>query len=148
MSSKPLGTRSLKALINGVERWADVNNCEIVSGPASGGWTSFAAANKGGDRDYSLKFTATQDPADPDSIWRLLWDEPGTEVDVVLNPYGGDAISVSNPAYQGTLIVAEPDGTILGGGANTDPGAKFTVDLEWRWTEKPTEITAGTYSTL
>lgn len=142
MSNTPLGTRSLKLTIDGVERYADVSKVTIKSKEADSDFVSFADAAAGGKRDYSLAFTATQDPADATSIWNIMWDQPGEEVPVVVLPYGGATVSATNPAFEGTLIVSEPDGDLLGGEADASTTAKFTIDLEWKFTAKPEKVTA------
>jgi hypothetical protein len=145
MSSTPLGARSLKIKIGTAEYAADINDCQLISGPADSAFTSFAAAAAGGARKYTLKFTATQDPADSTSIWRKVWTSAGSTAAVSINPYGGAAFSATNPGYQGNVVITEPDGNMLGGAANSDPSARFTIELEWVFAAKPLEITTGTY---
>jgi hypothetical protein len=145
MSSTPLGTRSLKIKIGSAEYNADVSNCSIESAKADSDFVSFAQAASGGAREYTLKFTATQDPADATSIWTKVWGSAGTTAAVVLNPYGGTTLSASNPGFSGNVVITEPDGTLLGGGADDSTTAKFTIDLEWKFTAKPTMTTTGTY---
>lgn len=145
MSSTPLGTRTLKLKIGTTEYNADVSNCSIESAAADSDFVSFAAAATGGSRQYTLKFTATQDPADTTSIWNKIWTAAGSTVAVSINPYGGTTFSAANPGFTGNVVVAEPDGTLLGGGADSSTTAKFTVDLEWNFTAKPTMVTTGTY---
>jgi hypothetical protein len=145
MSSTPLGTRSLKVKIGNTEFNTDINNCSIESAAADSDFVSFAAAASGGARKYSLKFTATQDPADPNSIWTKVWTAAGSTVAAMVNPYGEGTLSEDNPGFSGNLVVAEPDGTLLGGGADASTTAKFTMDLEWDFTAKPELVTTGTY---
>lgn len=145
MSSTPLGTRSLKIKIGTTEYNADISNCSIESAAADSDFTSFAQAASGGAREYSLKFTATQDPADTTSVWSKVFTAAGSTVAVVLNPYGGETLSAGNPAFSGNVIVTEPDGTLLGGEANASATAKFTIDLVWKFTAKPTLTVTGTY---
>jgi len=145
MSSTPLGTRSLKVTIDGVERYADVTKCSIESAAADSDVTTFFDASQGGKREYTLKFTALQDPGDATSLWNLVWLHLGEDIDVVLNPYGGGTLSETNPAFSGTVTVAEPDGTLVGGEADDSTTARFTNELEWKFTAKPTLVTTGTY---
>lgn len=141
MSSTPLGTRSLKLKIDGVEYTADVSKVYIDSAAADSDFVSFADAKAGGRREYTLKFTATQDPADATSIWNIVWTQTGEEIDVEVNPYGGAAASAANPTFTGTVTITEPDGTILGGEADPSTTARFTMELEWKFTAKPTKVT-------
>lgn len=145
MSSTPLGTRSLKIKIGAVEFNADVSNTEIVAGAADSDFTSFAQAASGGARKYTLKFTATQDPADATSLWSKVWLNAGSTAAVSVNPYGGATFSASNPGFTGNVTIKEPDGTLLGGSADASTTARFTMDCEWEWTAKPTLVTTGTY---
>lgn len=137
MSLTPLGTRSLKMTVDGVDYTADVSKVVIKSAAADSDFVSFAQAAAGGSREYSLAFTATQDPADATSVWNIMWDLAGTEVDVEVLPYGGAVISATNPAFTGTVVVSEPDGDLLGGEADASTTARMTIDLEWKFTAKP-----------
>lgn len=145
MSTTPLGTRSLKLKIGTVEYNMDVSNCTISSAESDADFTSFAAAAAGGARDYFLNFTATQDPADATSIWSKMFDTPGTTAAVSINPYGGTTFSATNPGFQGNVTITEPDGDMLGGEANANPTARFTIELSWKFAAKPTKVTTGTY---
>lgn len=145
MSTTPLGTRSLKFKVGTTEFNADVSNCRIVSAESDSDFVSFAQAAAGGARDYTLAFTATQDPADATSLWRKVWDSAGSTVAVSINPYGGTTFSTANPGYTGNVVITEPDGDLLGGEANASTTARFTIDLEWKFTAKPTQVTSGTY---
>lgn len=145
MTATPLGTRSLKFKIGATEFFADVKNCTIESKAADQAFTSFADAAAGGKRQYSLKFTATQDPADATSIWNQVFANAGSTVAVSINPYGGTTFSATNPGFTGNVVITEPDGTLLGGDADPDVTARMTIDLEWVFTAKPTKVTTGTY---
>lgn len=145
MSSTPLGTRTLKIKIGATEFYTDVSNVEIVSAAADSDFLSFQQAASGGARDYTLKFTATQDPADSTSLWNLIFGSAGTTVAISLNPYGGTTFSATNPGFSGNVVIKEPDGTLLGGDADDSTSARFTMDVEWKFTAKPTKVTTGTY---
>lgn len=145
MSTTPLGTRSLKLKIGTVEYNADVTDCEIVSAASDSDFLTFAQAASGGARKYTLKFTCSQDPADATSIWSKIWLNAGTTAAVVVNPYGGATLSATNPALSGNVTIKEPDGTLLGGAADDSTTARFTMDVEWEFTAKPTLTTTGTY---
>jgi hypothetical protein len=142
MSNTPLGTRTLKALIDGVVRTADVNKCEITSKAADSDFTSFADAAAGGSRVYTLKFTATQDPADVTSIWYVMWTKAGQDIPIEIWPYGGAVVGATNPKFTGTVTVVEPEGTILGGEADASTTARMTMDLEWKFLAKPVRVIA------
>jgi hypothetical protein len=145
MSTTPLGTRSLKLKIGATEFNMDVSNCRITSAESDSDFVSFAQAQAGGARDYILAFTATQDPADPTSIWNMVFDDAGTTAAVMINPYGGGTLTATNPGFSGNVVITEPDGDLLGGEADASTTAKFTIELEWKFTAKPTRVTTGTY---
>ena len=141
MSTSPLGTRTLKITIDSVEYTADVSSVKITSAAADSDFTSFADAAAGGKREYKLEFTATQDPGDANSIWSQMWDNAGDSVPVKVLPYGGATISATNPSFEGTVVITEPDGTLLGGDANASTTARFTMELAWKFIAKPTRKT-------
>jgi hypothetical protein len=145
MSATPLGTRSLKIKIGTVEFNTDVSNVTIESAAADSDFVSFAQAAAGGARQYTLNFTATQDPADATSIWSQVFNSAGTTAAIKLNPYGNATISATNPMVTGNVIISEPDGTLLGGDADASATARFTMDLSWQFTAKPAVVTSGTY---
>lgn len=140
MSTNPLGTRTLKVTIDGNEYSADVSSVKINSGESSSDFTSFEDARNGGKRDYTLEFTATQDPTDEDSIWSLVWDHTGETVAVEVLPYGGATVSATNPKITGNVEISEPDGTLLGGDADPSTTARFTMDLVWKFEAKPAKV--------
>lgn len=145
MSATPLGTRLLKIKIGATEFNVDVSNVTIESAETDSDFTSFAQAAAGGARDYTLNFTATQDPADSTSLWNQVWTNAGSTVAVSLNPYGGGTFSASNPGFSGSVVITEPDGTLLGGEADASTTARFTIECSWKFTAKPTKVTSGTY---
>lgn len=145
MSTNPLGTRSLKLKIGSTEFNADVSAVTIESAESDADFTSFANAAAGGARDYTLNFTATQDPADSSSIWTQIFENAGDSATVMINPYGGSTLSTSNPGFTGSVIITEPDGPLLGGEADASATARFTIECSWPFTAKPTKVTSGSY---
>jgi len=141
MSASPLGTRSLKMKIGAVEFNTDVSNVRITSQESDSDFVSFADAAAGGAREYRLACTATQDPADVNSIWNMVWTKAGQDAVIVLDAYGGGAPSATNPTINGTVVISEPDGDLLGGEANASTTAKFTFEIEWTFKAKPTLVT-------
>jgi hypothetical protein len=135
-----LGKRSLKISVDGTDREAEVTSCTITSKAADAGLVTFANAAAGGTREYSLKFTAIQDPS-ADSLWDELWSHTGDDVDVVILPAGG-TVDATHPAFTGTVTITEPDGDILGGDASIVSTDRFTFDCEWVYTAKPVRTVA------
>lgn len=127
--------------VDELDRSDEVSKAEITSGATSSDFTSFAEARSGGGRDYKLAMTIAQDHASA-TLWDLIWTGAGTEVDGIYAPYGNAVASAGQPHYGFTAVVAEPDGTLLGGEAKTSTTAVATVDVVWDLTGKPTKIVA------
>ncbi|WP_156409701.1 hypothetical protein [Nocardioides sp. Soil796] len=72
------------------------------------------------------------------SLWREVWDNTGTEVPFTLAPYGNAAPAAGQGHVVGNAVISEPDGDLLGGEANASTTARFTIDVEWSCTAKPT----------
>ena len=136
-----IGTRKLKIEVDGTEYTAVVSNCRITTAESDSDFVSFADAAAGGARDYSLAITLAQDAA-ASSLWTKIWDEAGTDVPVTVMPYGNATPTVTEPHFEGTVTIQEPDGDLLGGEANSSTTARMTVEVEWPFTAKPTRVTA------
>lgn len=134
-----IGTRKVKIEVGGVERTAEMSNARFTSGAGDTDFLTFADAAAGGNREYRFQGVAVQD-AEAASLWREIWDNAGDEVTVTLMPYGNAAASATEPHFEGTAIVSEPDGDLLGGEANASSTARMTVDINWELTGKPTMI--------
>lgn len=140
-----LGTRSLTLTIDGVYRTAEVSNCQITSAPKQGFpervWRNGVRWLSQEIRDYRLLATVVQDPAHG-SLWDLVWNRAGENVDVDLRPAGGSVPSDEQPWLLGTVTIFMPDGIVLGGAANKSLANRFTFDIDWPFTEKPTLVRA------
>jgi hypothetical protein len=139
-----LGTRLLKVKIGTTEYTVDVSKCEVVSAAADSDFTSFADAAAGGAREYRLHLVLKQDLA-ASSLWRLIWASAGTSVAVKVNPYGNATATATEPHYTGNVTVTEPDGTLIGGDANSSTSARFTVEVSWVFAAKPVEVVTGAF---
>lgn len=136
-----LGTRSLTVTIGGTDYTAQVFNCEIGSRAADSSDTTFAEAATGGGRIYSLKFILTQDLA-ATGLWDKIWSSAGSTVAAVVKPYGNATASVTQPHYSGNVTITEPDGTLIGGDADSSTTARWKVEVSWDFTAKPTKVAA------
>ena len=136
-----LGTRNLVVTVAATDYTAQVFNCEITSQAADADQTTFAEAASGGSREYRLKFVMTQDLATT-TLWDKIWSAAGTTVAVLIKPYGNAAASVGQPHYSGNVVVTEPDGTLIGGDADSSATARWTTEVEWVFTAKPTKVTS------
>lgn len=130
-----LGTRSLTLNLGGFERAAEVSECRITS--------TVLARVLGGPPicEYRLQATAVQDTT-AGSLWDLMWEHVGTEVDVEIRPAGGDSPSEEQPVFEGRVYVTEPEGEVLGGAANKSASTRFTFAIDWRFTGRPVRVTS------
>lgn len=136
-----IGTRKLILTIDGDDVSAEVSSATIVSAAASSDFVSFADAAAGGGREYRLKLTFVQDAAST-SLWNQVWAAAGTDIPVVVQPYGSAAASATTPHFTGTVTVVEPDGDLLGGDADSSTTARFVTEVEWPFIAKPTRVIA------
>jgi len=136
-----LGTRDLILTIGGTDVSAEITNCRLTAGDSDADTVSFADARAGGNRLYKLAFTAIQDPS-TGSVWDKVWTAAGTTVAFVLKPAGGASASATTPWFSGNAVIKEPDGDLLGGEANVSTTQRFTFDVEWDCTAKPTRAVA------
>jgi hypothetical protein len=136
-----ISTRKMKIQVGTppVEYNMECSRVEVTSGETDSDFVSFADAAAGGGRDYALEFTAVQDAATA-SLWSEVWDNAGDEVEVIIAPYGNAAASATEPHFEMTAVVSEPDGTILGGEADASTTAKFTFECEWKLIGKPNRV--------
>lgn len=108
---------------------------------ADSDFVPFAKARQGGGVEWYVTFTAAQNVTEG-SLWRLMWDNAGSTVPIVIRPAGGTTVSASQPSYTGNVTVRYPDGAVLGGEANTSTSAVFTWEADWVFTDKPVEATS------
>lgn len=136
-----IGTRKLKLEVDGVEKTAEVSNVRITSAESDSDFVTFADAAAGGARDYALAITLAQDAA-TGSLWSEIFESAGTDVPYTVMPYGNAIPSASEPHFEGTCTITEPDGDLLGGEANRSNTAKMTIEVAFPCTGKPTRVTA------
>jgi hypothetical protein len=139
-----VGTRKMVVRVDSTDFTDSVKSAKIVAGDKDSDFMSFAEALAGGARQYTLALTLKQ-ATDTTSLWYYAWAQAGTDIAVELWPNGrpsnGTATS-TQPKVSGTVTVVEPDGDFLGGEANKSTTAKFTTDVEWIFTAKPTLATS------
>lgn len=136
-----IGTRKLKVSTDSDDRTAEVAKCVIRSAATESDFVTFADAAAGGGRDYFLDVKAVQD-AETGTFWDLVWAHTGEEVDIVVMPYGNATPSATEPHFEGTIVVREPDGDLLGGEANRSTSARQVIEVSWPFLAKPTKVTA------
>lgn len=136
-----IGTRKLTLTIDTSEVAPEVSKAVITSEETDSDFVSFADAAAGGGRTYKLSLTFVQD-AETGSLWDQVWTAAGTDVPVLVRPYGNAVASPTEPHFEGEVTITEPDGDMLGGEADASTSARFVTETEWTFTAKPTRITA------
>jgi hypothetical protein len=136
-----IGTRKLTLTIDGDEMAAEVSTAVITSKEAKSDFISFANAAAGGSREYGLKLKFIQNAATA-SLWDQVWSAAGTDIPVLVRPYGNAAASATEPHFSGVVTISEPDGDFLGGDADPSTSARFVTECEWVFLAKPTRVVA------
>lgn len=86
---------------------------------------TFYEAAQGETKDYTVTLTALQSTV-AGSLWRLLWDNPGGEFDLVYGPHGNATITADKPHF---LMRLKADGRPVIG--NTARRAKDREEFEY-----------------
>lgn len=122
----------------------EVSDMHIDSAESDSDFLTYEEGRSGGSRDYTLTMTIAQDHS-AGSLYRLILDNVGEEVDGQYAPYGNATATADQPFLEFTAVVAEPDGTFFGGPATSSTSAVATVEVTWKLTGRPTEVTTGSY---
>lgn len=136
-----LGTRLLKIEVDADDVTAECSTAKFTTAESDADFVSFADAAAGGARDYFLEIVAAQDLA-AGTLWTVVYDSAGDEVDVTLIPYGNAVPSASEPHFTATCVVTEPDGDLVGGEADKSTSARMTFEGKWPCLAKPVKVTA------
>lgn len=128
--------------VDDIDRSDEVSKATITSAESDSDFVTFKAARSGGGRDYVLAMTIAQDHASG-TLWSLIWDQAGQEIDGVYAPYGNETPSTEQPHYSFTAVVSEPDGDFLGAEADKSTTAVAVVEVEWPLKAKPTKVTTA-----
>lgn len=122
------------------DRSLELSKCEFHSAEADIEFVSFSEARAGGARTYTAQLTLAQDHA-TGTLWREVWDNAGDTIFGIYKPYGNATASVSQPFYEFSAVISEPDGLLMGGEATTSTRAVASIEVEWELTAKPVEVT-------
>jgi hypothetical protein len=87
--------------IGGTDYACDANMVELTLDDAPGDVQTFCEVRVGGQ--WSLQLDGITS-GDSDSLYRILWDNFGTEVGFVVAPNGNAIESSNQPHYTGTVI--------------------------------------------
>lgn len=144
--------KNLTIVVDGTERSYEVTNARFVARDTEQGIITFERARAGGAKTWFLEGTALQDPGDPESLWRLVFDNSGTKKTVVLAPYGAADVSfvegddtptssASTPTFTAVVTLRmEGDTFVLGGEATIDDN-EGTWDFSFPADAKPVMVT-------
>lgn len=97
-----------------IELDADLKNVQITSEDKDESDLTFREAMEGDVKDFSLVFTGVQDTK-AGSLWRLFWDNPGAEMEIVYGP-GGNAVATEDDPHFG-MTIKNGGKPIVGGAA-------------------------------
>ena len=134
------GTRALVVRIGSTDYSDAVSNARIKSAEDDSDFVSFAQAAAGGARKYTLNLTMVQDNATT-SLHYFIWNQAGTTQTVEVWPNGrpvSGTATATQPKYTCSAVISEPDGDLIGGEANKSTTSRFTTEVDWELTAKPT----------
>jgi hypothetical protein len=101
----------------------DANMVELTLDDAPGDIQTFCETRVGGQWELQLDGIMSGDAG---SLYRLLWDNFGTEVAFTVAPNGNAAATSSEPHYEGTAVFNQlPPLSLM-----SNETAKFSVTLE------------------
>lgn len=136
-----LSGRTLKISVDSTDYETQVFAATVEADDAESDNVTFAEAAAGGGRQYLLKITLTQDMA-ASTLWSEIWDNAGSDVEVLMKPYGNATASASQPHFTMTATIKEPNGVLFGGEADASPTNRWQTEVEWVLAAKPTRVTA------
>lgn len=136
-----LTARTLVITVAATDYTAQVFTAEVESGPADEDDVTYAEAAAGGGRVYFLNLKMTQDMATT-TLWKKVFSAAGTDVAILLKPYGNATASTSQPHYSASANVREPDGVLIGGEADSSATKRQVIEVQWPLAAKPTEVTS------
>ena len=101
----------------------DATSVNLELGDAPGDVRTFCEVSVG--KHWTLNLEGITSGA-ADSLYRILWDNYGTEVAFTIAPHGNATATASQPHYEGTVIFSELPPLALTAGET----ATFSVALE------------------
>lgn len=136
-----LTARTLTLTIATVEYATQVLTAEVEAGPADEDDVTYSEAAAGGGRVYFLNLKMTQDMAST-GLWTTVFASAGSDVAVLLRPYGNASASATQPHFTATANVREPDGVLIGGEADSSATKRQVIEVQWPLAAKPTKVTS------
>jgi hypothetical protein len=109
--------------IGGVDYACDATAVNLELGDAPGDVRTFCEVSVGKQWALTLDGITSGDSA---SLYRVLWDNYGTEVAFTIAPYGNASATATQPHYEGTVVFSELPPLALTAGEVSS----FSVTLE------------------
>lgn len=110
-------------------KWDDKDDSDLT----------FAEAAAGESQVATLTVTGVFS-ADATSLWAFLWDNAGTDIDIVFGPWGNATATATQPHFTGTVTFDKPGMSNEAKSAKTTTGADFELDLVFA--DDPVKVTA------
>lgn len=121
-ASTRIKAQNITFTIDSVDYACDATSVSLELGDAPGDVRTFCEVSVGKQWALSLEGITS---GDANSLYRILWDNYGTEVAFNIAPHGGTA-SANEPHYSGTVVFNELPPMSLTAGET----ASFSVTLE------------------
>jgi hypothetical protein len=100
-ASSRIKAQNIDFKIDGTNYSCDANMIELSLGDAPGDVQTFCEKRVGGEWALQLDGITSGDAT---SLYRILWDNFGTEVDFLIAPNGNSVASSNEPHYEGTVV--------------------------------------------
>jgi hypothetical protein len=122
-ASKRIKAQNIIFKIGSTDYACDANMVELTLDDAPGDIQTFCETRVGGQ--WALQLDGIMS-GDAGSLYRVLWDNFGTEVAFTVAPNGNEAATSSEPHYEGTAVFNQlPPLSLM-----SNETAKFSVTLE------------------
>jgi len=103
-ASSRIKAQNIVFTIDSVDYACDATSITLELGDAPGDVRTFCETSVGKQWALTLEGITSGDEA---SLYRVLWDNYGTEVAFSLAPHGNASASTSQPHYEGTVVFNE-----------------------------------------
>ena len=103
-ASTRIKAQNIVFTIDGADYACDATSVSLELGDAPGDVRTFCEVSVGKEWALALEGITS---GETDSLYRILWDNYGTEVSFSIAPHGNTIASASQPIYAGTVIFSE-----------------------------------------
>jgi hypothetical protein len=122
-ASARIKAQNIDFKIDGTNYSCDANMIELSLGDAPGDVQTFCEKRVGGEWALQLDGITSGDAT---SLYRILWDNFGTEVAFLIAPQGNSVASSNAPHYEGVVVFDQLPPLSL----NSNETALFSVTLQ------------------